>query len=205
MSGKVTDANGPVVGVVVTAVYEPTGSQFYAVTGNDGSYRINSITAGGPYKVSFTSLGYNDLSYTGVTAPLADNVVLNAVITEQSMALEGTTVVAERKITNMSSDRAGTMTVLSTEDIMNVPTTSRSLNALIKQTPQATVSGSNAYIGGGNHRDSYVTIDGAAFNNAFGIGSNLPAGGSPISMDALEQMSISVTPFDVRQSGFTGG
>ena len=205
MSGKVTDANGPVVGVVVTAVYEPTGSQFYAVTGNDGSYRINSITAGGPYKVSFTSLGYNDLSYTGVTAPLADNVVLNAVITEQSMALEGTTVVAERKITNMSSDRAGTMTVLSTKDIMNVPTTSRSLNALIKQTPQATVSGSNAYIGGGNHRDSYVTIDGAAFNNAFGIGSNLPAGGSPISMDALEQMSISVTPFDVRQSGFTGG
>ena len=83
MSGKVTDANGPVVGVVVTAVYEPTGSQFYAVTGNDGSYRINSITAGGPYKVSFTSLGYNDLSYTGVTAPLADNVVLDAVITEQ--------------------------------------------------------------------------------------------------------------------------
>ena len=60
-------------------------------------------------------------------------------------------------------------------------------------------------MGGGNYRGSTVTVDGAAFNNAFGIGSNLPAGGSPISLDALEQMSINITPFDVRQSGFIGG
>ena len=50
-----------------------------------------------------------------------------------------------------------------------------------------------------------MTVDGAAFNNAFGIGSNLPAGGAPISLDALEQMSVNITPFDVRHSGFTGG
>lgn len=205
MSGKVTDKDGAIQGVVVLAVYTPTGSQFHAVTDAQGAFRIPNITAGGPYKVTFTSLGYNDVVYNDVNAPLADNVVLNAEMTEESFALEGSTVVAEGKTSNMRSDRAGAITTLGQREMSEVPTISRSLNDIIKQTPQATVSGSNAYIGGGNHRDSYVTIDGAAFNNAFGIGSNLPAGGSPISMDALEQMSISITPYDVRQSGFTGG
>ena len=78
------------------------------------------------------------------------------------------------------------------------------MNDIMKLTPQASTTTSGLAIGGGNYRQSYVTVDGAAFNNAFGIGGNLPAGGSPISLDALEQMSVSVTPYDVRQSGFTG-
>lgn len=86
-----------------------------------------------------------------------------------------------------------------------MPSVSRSMNDIMKLTPQASTTTSGLAIGGGNYRQSYVTVDGAAFNNAFGIGGNLPAGGSPISLDALEQMSVSVTPYDVRQSGFTGG
>ena len=76
---------------------------------------------------------------------------------------------------------------------------------MIKLTPQVYVSSNGPQIGGGTYRSSFVTVDGAAFNNAFGIGQNLPASGSPISLDAIEQISISVTPYDVRQSGFTGG
>ena len=79
------------------------------------------------------------------------------------------------------------------------------MNDIMRLTPQGANIGSGFSVGGGNYRQSYVTVDGAAFNNAFGIGSNLPAGGSPISLDALEQISVSTTPFDVRQSGFTGG
>ncbi len=105
----------------------------------------------------------------------------------------------------MRTDRAGALTSLDSKKIMSVPTVSRSMNDLLKQTPQAYVSGTKTFIGGGSYRDSYVTVDGAAMNNAFGIGSNLPAGGSPISLDALDQVAISITPFDVRQSGFTGG
>ena len=79
------------------------------------------------------------------------------------------------------------------------------MNDVMKLTPQASTTTNGLAVGGGNYRSSYVTVDGAAFNNAFGIGSNLPAGGSPISLDALEQMSVNITPFDVRHSGFTGG
>jgi hypothetical protein len=67
-------------------------------------------------------------------------------------------------------------------------------------TPQA--NGGN--IGGGNQRQNFVTVDGAAFNNAFGIGGMLPGGGTPISIDALDQITVNITPFDVRQSGFIG-
>ena len=86
-----------------------------------------------------------------------------------------------------------------------VPTIGRSMTDIMKMTPQSS-SASGMAIGGGNYRQSSVTVDGAAFNNAFGLGSSpLPGGGTPISLDALDQMTISITPYDVRQSGFTGG
>ena len=205
MSGKITDDLGPVVGAAVVAVHQPTGSEFYAITDPNGRYVINSITAGGPYKVTVSCLGYHDFVFTGIEVALSDNAVLNAKLVEESMTLEGVVVTADGRTSNMSTDRSGALTALSSKQIMSVPTVSRSMNDLLKQTPQAFVSGTKTYIGGGSYRDSYVTVDGAAMNNAFGIGSNLPAGGSPVSLDALDQVAIAITPFDVRQSGFTGG
>ena len=205
IGGRITDAQGPVPGAIVTAVHQPTGSQFYAVTDTKGYYRLNNITSGGPYKITVSCMGYADEVFTGVNVALSDNLVIDATIAEESLTLEGTVVVAEGRTSNMRSDRAGAITALAAKEIMEVPTISRSMNDLLKQTPQAHVDGSKVSIGGGNYRQSYVTVDGAAFNNAFGIGSNLPAGGSPISLDALDQVAISVTPYDVRQSGFTGG
>ena len=83
------------------------------------------------------------------------------------------------------------MQEISNEQIELMPTVNRSMNDIMKLTPQASTTTSGLAIGGGNYRQSYVTVDGAAFNNAFGIGGNLPAGGSPISLDALEQVSVS--------------
>ena len=91
------------------------------------------------------------------------------------------------------------------EQMAAVPTVGRSMTDIMKLTPQSS-SASGMAIGGGNYRQSSITVDGAAFNNAFGLGSSpLPGGGTPISLDALDQMTISITPYDVRQSGFTGG
>ena len=205
MSGKVTDAQGALQGVAVVAVHEPTGAQFYAITDASGYFYLTNITAGGPYNVKVSCLGYKDVTYTDINVALSDNYVINPKMSEESMSLDAVTVSAEGKTSNMRSDRAGAITSLGRKEMSELPTITRSLNDVLMQTPQAYVSGSNAYIGGGNHRQSYVTVDGAAFNNAFGIGSNLPASGSPISLDALEQVAISITPYDVRQSGFTGG
>ncbi len=205
ISGKVSDANGPLPGVTVLALHEPTGTQYFAVTDEKGYYRLNNITAGGPYKLTLSFLGYTEMIFTDINVALSENAVIDVVMKEEALSLDAVTVSAESKVSNMRTDRAGALTSLDSKKIMSVPTVSRSMNDLLKQTPQAYVSGTKTFIGGGSYRDSYVTVDGAAMNNAFGIGSNLPAGGSPISLDALDQVAIAITPFDVRQSGFTGG
>ena len=203
--GHVTDKDGAVAGVAVIALYQPTATAFYAVTDKDGNYRINNVTAGGPYLVSFQIMGYREVENKGIYAPLAETVVVDASLEEENIALEGVVLVADATESGMNIHRSGVGTSVSQRTMENLPTsTGRSLNDVLRLTPQATTGVGGFAAGGGNYRSSYITVDGAAFNNAFGIGSNLPAGGSPISLDAIEQMSINITPYDVRQSGFTG-
>ena len=142
--------------------------------------------------------------YKSINLQLGENYVLDANLKESTELLDEVVITAS-KSSNMKSDRAGAVTNVDAARMSEVPTVSRSMNDIMRLTPQGANIGSGFSVGGGNYRQSYVTVDGAAFNNAFGIGSNLPAGGSPISLDALEQISVSTTPFDVRQSGFTGG
>ena len=203
IAGRVTDAEGPVAGAPVIATYTPSGSNYYTVTDADGSYRINAVIPGGPYTVTVDMLGYRKVETTGIYATLGDVVTVNSVLEVERMGLDAAVFIADANNTSMTRPGAGTS--ISQRTMQNLPTTSRQLNDVLRLTPQAVVTSDGLAIGGGNFRSSYVTVDGAAFNNAFGIGQNLPAGGAPISMDALEQLSVNITPYDVRQSGFTGG
>lgn len=205
ISGKISDDRGALGGVAVIATHTASGTQYYSITDNSGNYRIMNILPGGPYSIKVQLLGYRTVGASGIYIALADNFAYNIIMEEEAIDLEESVITAKAAISNMSSDRAGAITSIDVRSIQNVPTVSHSINDLLKLTPQAYISGSYAYVGGGNYRQSYVTVDGSAFNNAFGIGTNLPANGSPVSLDALEQVSIAVTPYDVRQSGFTGG
>ncbi|KWW26859.1 MAG: hypothetical protein AUK64_2406 [bacterium P201] len=206
ISGKITDNNRATLpGATVVATHTPSGSQYYAVADANGNYRLLNIRPGGPYKIEYRMIGFQTVIQEGVTATLGETKILNVRMNEEAVGLGEVTVAAEAISNGMDSDRAGATTAISNEQIMTLPTISRSLNDVLALTPQAATTSNGLAIGGGNYRSSYVTVDGAAFNNAFGIGGNLPAGGSPISLDALEAMTINVTPFDVRHSGFTGG
>ena len=206
ISGKITDNNkGTLPGATIVATHTPSGSQYYAVADANGTYRLLNIRPGGPYTIEVRMVGFQTVKQEGITTTLGETKILNVRLNEEAVGLGEVSVVAEAVTNGMDSDRAGATTAISNEQIEVLPTISRSLNDVLSLTPQAAVLGGNLSIGGGNYRSSYVTVDGAAFNNAFGIGGNLPAGGSPISLDALEAMTISITPFDVRHSGFTGG
>ena len=206
ISGRITESNGaPLAGVTIVALHTPSGTTYYGTSDNSGNYRIVNMRIGGPYSISMSLIGFIKVETVGVTIALADNYVINAVMQEQAIGLDAIVVSAESQTSNMRSDRAGAITSMNFATINNVPSVTRSMNDVLKMTPQLYVSTSGLQIGGGNYRQSFVTIDGAAFNNAFGIGQNLPANGTPISLDALEQISVSITPYDVRQSGFIGG
>jgi hypothetical protein len=204
LSGKVTDAsNETIIGATVQAIHEPSGTVYGAITNVDGRYSITNMRAGGPYKVEVSYVGYQSVVFKDINLQLGENLVLNPFLKESTELLDEVVVVASKE-SNMKSNRAGAVTNLSSERISSLPTVSRSMNDIMRLSPQSAVTSNGFAAGGGNYRQSYVTVDGAAFNNAFGIGSNLPAGGTPISLDALEQLSVSITPYDVRQSGFTG-
>ena len=205
LGGRVSDKSGPVAGATVIATYGPTGSTYYAVTNENGNYRINGITPGGPYSVNIEMLGYRKVENQNVYAPLGETVLVDGFLEDESLNLDAAVFVADGNDSGMNIKRSGAGTAVSQRTMQALPTVSRSMNDVMKLTPQASTTSNGLAIGGGNYRSSYVTVDGAAFNNAFGIGSNLPAGGSPISLDAIEQMSMNITPFDVRHSGFTGG
>lgn len=206
ISGKITDNNKlSLAGATVVATHVPSGAQYYSVADANGNYRLLNIRPGGPYRLEFRMVGFQTAIENNVSTTLGETKILNVRMSEENIGLNEVVIAAEAVSNGMDSDRAGATTTVNSEQIATLPTITRSLNDILALTPQAASTSNGLAIGGGNYRQSYVTVDGAAFNNAFGIGDNLPAGGSPISLDALEAMTINITPFDVRHSGFTGG
>ncbi|GAB3832046.1 carboxypeptidase regulatory-like domain-containing protein [Hymenobacter jeollabukensis] len=200
MSGIITDKTGQgLPGATVIAVHTPTGTQYVAPTNAEGRYNLQAMRVGGPYTVRVTFVGYQETTREGVFLNLGQNLRLDINLSEQTQTL-ATVEVSGRRDALINSDRTGSVTNIQREQIERLPTINRSLNDFTRLTPQS----SGTAIGGGNLRQNYFSVDGSDFNNNFGIGSNLPANGSPISLDAIEQISVSVTPYDVRQSGFIG-
>ena len=204
ISGKVTANGEDIIGATIKAVHQPSGTVYRAVTNIDGCYSIQGMRPCGPYVLEVSYVGYKTKEVKNFNLSLGQNTILNESLSENAEMLQDVVVTADRN-NNMRTDRAGATTSINADQIEAVPTVSRSMNDLLKLTPQGANVGSGFSVGGGNYRQSYVTVDGAAFNNAFGIGGNLPGNGSPISLDALDQISVSSSPYDVRLSGFTGG
>lgn len=201
MTGTIKDDKGTLPGASIKATHIPTGTVYTVSTNNDGRFTIGGMRVGGPYTVEISFVGYKAEKQTEIYLKLGEPYLLNVTLLDNSSTLSEVKVVGQSNNTIMNSSRNGTSTVISKAQIQSLPTITRSVNDLTRLTPQA----NGTSIGGGNYRSNNFTVDGANFNNQFGIGQNIPANGSPISIDALEQISINVTPFDVRQTGFTGG
>ncbi|NTE00708.1 TonB-dependent receptor [Agrobacterium tumefaciens] len=201
MTGTIKDAKGALPGASVKATHTPTGTVYSVSTNNDGRFTIGGMRVGGPYTIEISFIGYRPEKQTEVYLKLGEPYLENITLVDNSSTLAEVKVVGQSNNAIMNSNKSGANTVITRQQIQSLPTITRSVNDLTRLTPQA----NGTSIGGGNYRSNNFTVDGANFNNQFGIGQNIPAGGSPISIDALEQISINVTPYDVRQSGFTGG
>ncbi|MBR4739599.1 MAG: TonB-dependent receptor, partial [Bacteroidales bacterium] len=203
LSGSVVDQNGePVIGAAVVATHEPSGTVYGAVTNADGRYTIQGMRTGGPYKVNFTCLGYQDATYTGVTLQLAETYSLNAKVAESAEFLEGTVIVADATSKFASQERTGAVTNINAGQITAIPTVNRSITDVTRLSPYG---GNGMSFAGSDGRLANFTVDGANFNNNFGLSSNLPGGGNPISIDAIEELQVVISPYDVRQTNFIGG
>ena len=204
ISGIVTSSTGEaLVGASIIATHQPSGSRYATVSHSGGEYSIKNMRVGGPYLIQISFVGFDMERVDEVYLKLAENFIVNSTLGKAVGTLENVIVTTGRRNPILNSGRTGAVTNIGKRDITNMPSITRNINDLTRLTPQASSTSTGA-IAGGNYRQNNITVDGSDFNNSFGIGSNLPAQGSPISLDALEEISVNITPFDVRQSGFIG-
>lgn len=205
LSGKVTDEqNETVIGATIVAVHEPSGTSYGAITNVDGRYTIQGMRTGGPYKVQVSYVGYQTSVFKGIVLELGNTYMQNVTMHPSSELLDEVVVVADAKT------RDGAATNFSARAIENTPTVDRDIYDIVKNSPLAMTSknGGITFVGSNNRYNSFQ-IDGTVANDVFGLsagGTNgAQTGANPISMDAIQEIQVVVAPYDVRQSGFTGG
>lgn len=202
LNGLVADASGePVIGAAVIATHTESGTSYATVTNNEGRYYINGMRAGGPYKVEVSCLGYRTVAFTDVTLQLAESLSLNAKLEDDAQMLSEAIVISDAT-SKFAAEKTGAATNISNRQIAGLPTVSRSITDVTRLSPYG---GNGMSFAGADGRTANFTVDGANFNNNFGLNDGLPGGGSPISIDAIEEMQVVISPYDVRQTNFIGG
>ena len=203
LAGKVTldDQNGEdVIGATVVAVHEPSGTRYNAVTNVNGRFSIQGMRTGGPYAVTVSYVGYQSKTLKNIILQLGETYHLDVWLSENANELSE--VVISGKATKFTAEKTGASTNITAAQITNLPTVSRAITDVTRLSPYG---GNGMSFAGSDGRTANFTVDGANFNNNFGLSSNLPGGGNPISIDAIEEMQVVISPFDVRQTNFIGG
>jgi len=213
LGGKVTDVAGePLSGASVVAVHVPTGTTYGAAADFDGFYRISGMRTGGPYTITFSYVGFNEEVKEGVFLNLGSTERISAELQESATALDEVVVTADSSGV-FGANKTGTSTNISQREVTTTPAASRSLADFVRLTPQAQLSegddGFSISLAGQNNRYNAIYIDGAVNNDVFGLAGSGTNGGqtgaNPLSVDAIETFQVNIAPFDVKQSGFSGG
>ena len=200
MAGKVAANGEELIGAVVEAVHTPSGTRYTTVSNEKGMFAINGMRVGGPYEVAVKYIGYETKTFTGITLELGETYNLNASMSEDAVQLADVVVTAQA--TKFTTEKTGASTNITNRQITAMPSVSRSITDYTRLSPYG---GNGMTFGGADGRTANFTVDGANFNNNFGLSGNLPGGGNPISIEAIEEMQVVISPYDVRQTNFIGG
>ncbi|MFQ5569559.1 MAG: carboxypeptidase regulatory-like domain-containing protein [Rhodothermales bacterium] len=204
MNGIITDDQGePLPGTNVVAVHVPSGTSYGTSTRVEGNYNIPNMKVGGPYTVTVTFVGFTERKEENVYLSLGQNLRLDFQLSESAVELGDIVVLGEQDEV-LNSDRTGAETFISPAQVAQLPSVKRSTRDLTRLDPR---SDGNLSFGGRNWLYNNISLDGSYFNNPFGLDAPEPGGQSnaqPVPYDAIEQVQVSVAPFDVREGGFTG-
>lgn len=209
--GQVTDQQGGVLpGATVVATHVPTGTVYKTVTDKDGRFRLLEVRVGGPYAVKVSMSGFKDGDAQGVSVLLGEDHTLDF-----KLELQTVTENVEVGASAIDVTQAGAAGNMTADQIATVPTIARNIFDVVQANPY--FSGYNAAgngqlslsIAGRNNRYNNIQIDGAVNNDIFGLSNTgTPegqAGAQPISFDSIQELQLLVSPYDVRQGGFSGG
>ena len=201
ISGTILEGNSPLQDVVVMAVHVPTGTKYNTTTRSDGRYNLPNLKIGGPYTLTTAFVGLKSEKVSDIFLNLGQTFKQNFELTDETTQV-GEVVVKGINDKTFSSSRTGSQELITRTQVDRLPTINRSIQDFVKLEP--TSNGLN--IGGRSNQYNNMTVDGANFNNSFGLSSILggQTSAQPISLEAIEQIQVNVSPYDVKQGGFAG-
>ena len=208
ISGKISSNGETVIGATVTAIHQPSGTMYRAVTNIDGRYTIQGMRPGGPYKVSISYIGYKDKVFNNVSLNLGESQNLSCSLQEDAKQLQEVVVSGKA---GLNGTKTGAAMSINAQQIADMPSISHSIADVARLNPQLTTNGQSGSMSfaGMNNRYNSFQIDGVMNNDVFGLTANGSNGGQagsqPVSMETIDQIQVNIAPFDVRQGGFTGG
>ncbi|WP_222984433.1 TonB-dependent receptor [Flagellimonas meishanensis] len=204
----VDDQAAPLFGANVVAVHTPTGTRYGTITNEEGRFNLLNLRVGGPYEVTISYVGFQTETRNDVFLSLGKTFNLDLSMVTDSQQLDEVVVVSDQSGT-FGSDRTGSETNVGRKDLQRLPTISRSAEDFTRLEPSASSPGQDGGLSFGGRNDQFnnFSLDGSFFANPFGLDAPTPGGqtsAQPISLDAIDQIQVSLAPYDVTQSGFTG-
>ncbi len=200
IAGKVISGGEPIIGATIVATHTPSGTVYGAVSNADGRFNIVGMRVGGPYEIHISYIGFSSVKISNVNLQLGETYPVNVNLKEDTNELQDLVVSVQR--TKFTTEKTGAVTNITSNQMLSLPSVSRSIIDVTRLSPYG---GNGMSFGGTDGRTANFTVDGANFNNNFGLSSGLPGGGSPISLEAIEELQVVITPYDVRQTNFIGG
>ena len=206
--GLVADEQSePVVGATVLATHIPSGTRYGGVTDADGRYYVRGMRTGGPYRIVISFVGMQTSETDGVNLKLGE-VFRHDVKMVEATELLSVVVISARA--GIDATKTGAAMNIDAAEINRTPSVSHSIADMLRMNPQVRSDNNGAmFFLGTNNRYNSFRIDGVMNNDVYGLAANGSNGGQagtqPVSMETIEQIQINITPFDIRQSGFTGG
>ncbi|MES2794534.1 MAG: carboxypeptidase regulatory-like domain-containing protein [Bacteroidota bacterium] len=202
INGLVSDSQGNTLpGATVIATHLPSGTKYGMNARADGRYSLNNVRIGGPYSIQASFVGFKEETIEVLKLDLGQKLQQDFRLMAVTSTLEEVVIKADP---NLNNQRTGAANNISSEQLRSLPTITRSASDFTRLTPMA---GDNNSFGGRNGQFNNFSLDGAIFNNPFGLDAATPGGQSdaqPVSLDAIDQIQVAIAPYDVTQSGFTG-
>ena len=206
LSGIVKDPKGAALSAATVLLEFPdAGIRQTVTTKSDGRFTIPNLRVGGPYKVTVTHVTYQQSVVSDVFLELGQNNSIEFSLKEKSSELATVVVIGSSKI--FDNKRTGASTNINSRLLKALPTISRSADDYLRLAPSASATYNGISFAGRNGQYNNFSLDGAVFNNPFGLDAPTPGGqtgAQPISLDAIDQIQVNIAPYDVTQAGFTG-
>ncbi|MCC5452540.1 TonB-dependent receptor [Rheinheimera sp. UJ51] len=185
----------------VEILHVPSGTRSVAVSNDSGAFSSSGLRVGGPYTVTITS-NEGTKTYENIFISLGETFRLNAQL--ESSQVERIAVTGSALSTG---NNTGSSSYFGAADIANAPSFDRDIKDIVRNNPLAVLSSKDGElsVAGTNPRFNSISVDGIAQNDDFGLNANgYPTTRSPISLDAIDQVTIDVSPFNAKDSGFQG-